>query len=103
MLANEEADASHPSEYNPAVDDPSSKAAERAVMTREIKPEMRYNNAEKTSLYPTHDLWVGPQAERSQRDTKREGHEEAFTDRHVGSGTYQPYWGISMIPAFGWV
>ncbi len=71
MLANEEADASHPSEHNPAVDDPSIKVAERAVMTREVEAERRYHNGEKASLYPTHGLWVSLQAERNRAYNER--------------------------------
>lgn len=99
--ANEDADASHPSEHNVDVGDPSGKASKRAVVTREVKAERRYHGAEKASGNPTHDPWVSLQAERNPRRTKRDGHKEAFTDPYVGAGAYYPYWGISTFPAFG--
>ena len=103
LLVSEEGGAWRPSEHNPAGGDPSSEAAEQSVMTSEVKAERKYHIGEKAPLQPTHDLWVSPQAARSQRHAKDDRREEAFTDRRVGSGAYCPYWGISMIPAFGWV
>lgn len=92
-LANEDAD---PSEHDHAVIDTSAK-----VMTGDFKADMCYHNVENASLNPKHDTWVSTQAERNQRRTKRDGDKETFIDPYVGAGTYYPYWGISMVPAFG--
>ena len=92
-------------EYSLAIDDPSGTDAKDTVMTGEFKTERGYYTAEKAaSSIPTHDQWASLQSERKQKDPKRDAHKEGSTDPYVGAsgGAYYPYWGISMIPTFGY-
>ena len=99
-LANEDGNAAHPPEHNVDVRNPSGEAPKRTVMDRGIEAESGHHNAEKPSVNPKHDPWVGLQVEQNQMRTKG-GHTEAFTGPPIGAGAHYPYWGVSMIPAFG--
>jgi len=95
---DEDANASHPSEHNVEVGDPSSQIAQHALNKRTTKVERRLNKAKQACTNPKRDPWVQLQAE---RHTKRDGHKEAFTDPMLGAAAYYPYWGITMFPAYG--
>jgi len=104
--ANEDTDGSHASEHSLAIDGPSGKDEKDTVMTGEFKTERGYYTAKKeASSIPTTDQWIDLQSERKQTNPTRDSHKEQFTDPYVGAGggAYYPYWGISMIPTFGYV
>ena len=97
---DEDANASHPSEHNVEFGDPTSPTARRALGKREAKSQGRFNKAKQACTSPKRDPWVQLQAE---RNSKRDGHKEAFTDPMVGAAAYYPYWGITMFPPYGYV
>ena len=97
---DEDANASHPSEHNVEFGDPTSNIARRALDKREAKAQGRFYKAKQACTSPKRDPWVQLQAE---RNSKRDGHKEAFTDPMVGAAAYYPYWGITMFPPYGYV
>jgi len=90
---DEDADASHPSEHSAAVGDPNSRTTQHELNKRIAKAEGRLNRAKEVCPNPERDPWVQLQAERNAR---RDGHTEAFTDPTLGATAYYPYWGITM-------
>lgn len=95
---DEDANASHPSEHNVEFGDPHSGIALHASSTREAKAQRRLIRAMKARKVPKRDPWVQLQAE---RNSKHDGHKEAFTDPMLGAAPYYPYLGITMLPAYG--
>ncbi|KAG8772209.1 hypothetical protein FRC20_002851 [Serendipita sp. 405] len=91
----DEADATHPSEHNQQFGDPNSKEALQTAKKREKQSTKCVSTAKKSA---SRDPWKGLQAERNE---KRDGHKEAFTDPNYGSGTYYPYWGVSVAVPVG--
>ena len=94
----EDANASHPSEHNVEFGDPTSPTARSALSKREGKAQRRLNKAKAACTSPKRDPWVQFQAG---RNSKKDGHKEAFTDPMLGPAAYYPYWGITMFPPYG--
>ena len=95
---DEDANASHPSEHNVELGDPLSQTTRIAIHKRADKADSRLTRARKACTNPKRDPWVQLQAE---RNAKRDGHKEAFTDPMLGAAAYYPYWGITMFPPYG--
>jgi hypothetical protein len=100
---DEDANASHPSEHNIELGDPTARTTQRALSKRTAKAERRLARAKKACTHPKRDPWVQLQAARNAKSDKRErdGHKEAFTDPMLGAAVYHPYWGITMFPPYG--
>jgi len=95
---DEDANASHPSEHNIDFGDPKSQIAQLALSKRAAEADKRFSRAKQACTNPKRDPWVQLQAE---RNSKRDGHKEAFTDPMMGAAAYHPYWGITMFPPYG--
>jgi len=95
---DEDANASHPSEHNIDFGDPNSQTAQLALRNQAAKAHERLSGAKRACANPKRDPWVQLQAERNSR---RDGHKEAFTDPMMGAAEYYPYWGITMFPPYG--
>jgi hypothetical protein len=97
---DEDANASHPSEHNVEVGDPTAVMTQRAVSKRTAKAARRLERAKTARTHPKRDPWVQLQASQNAK-RERDGHKEAFTDPMLGAAAYHPYWGITMFPPYG--
>lgn len=97
-----EADSSHPSEHNlqwgEASGDPHHA---NAKVTRDARERRSQKYTEKAKKAAHKDPWRALQAERKEK--RRDRHREAFTDPHLGYGSYYPYWGVSAAVPYGYV